>query len=70
MKKALFSFSLLGLLIPLMGHAHPGHSDSDGYTIIHYFREPIHGIVPLLFIVGIIAYIHMLEQKKRNRQKS
>jgi hypothetical protein len=52
MKKFLNSvFIFLMLFLPLTGWAHPGHGESDGFTLIHYFREPLHALVSL----GILA---------------
>lgn len=70
MKKLLSFFILPALLLPFSVMAHPGHGDSDGYTIIHYFREPVHAVIPLVFFIALIAYIHMLEQRSRKKQKN
>ena len=38
--------------------AHPGHGGHEGgYTIIHYFIEPVHAIVSIGCIVTIIAFV-------------
>lgn len=69
MKKIISLFSLTALLMPLITLAHPGHGDTDGYTIIHYFREPIHAVIPLIVFIAIIAYIHMLEKRYQKINK-
>ena len=69
MKKRFSTFSFLALLMPLATFAHPGHGDTDGYTIIHYFREPVHAVLPLVVFVVILAYIHMLEKRYHNNHK-
>lgn len=70
MKKKFSLPGVLALLLPFSAMAHPGHGDSDGYTIIHYFREPIHAVIPLVVFIAIIAWIHMLEQRNRKKQKN
>ena len=38
--------------------AHPGHGGHEGgYTIIHYFIEPVHAIVSIGCIVTTIAFV-------------
>jgi hypothetical protein len=52
MKKVL---SLLLLVLPFISFAHEGHGHTGGFTIIHYFTEPMH-----LFsfaIIGIVLYL-------------
>ena len=50
----LFTAALL-VTTPLMIMAHPGHGDSDGFSVIHYFKEPVHILFPALFVVVIMA---------------
>jgi len=69
MKKRISTFSFLALLMPLVSLAHPGHGDTDGYTIIHYFREPLHAVIPLLVFIVILGYIHMLEKRYQKNRK-
>ncbi|HEX6914074.1 MAG TPA: hypothetical protein VF145_02455 [Chitinophagaceae bacterium] len=33
---------LFSALVPFLAMAHEGHGETGGYTIIHYFTEPIH----------------------------
>lgn len=62
-KKYLFGF--LALLLPLSMLAHPGHGQSEGFTITHYFVEPIHVISFISLLVVVIIGIRW----KRNRNK-
>ncbi|MEI8097187.1 MAG: hypothetical protein WCG74_00040 [Sediminibacterium sp.] len=55
----------LALLLPATTWAHPGHGETDGYSIIHYFSEPQHAIITLG--VMTIAVIYILRERKRNR---
>jgi hypothetical protein len=66
MKRIYKSFSSLLLLsLPLFSNAHPGHGDTDGFSIIHYFTETNHAIAlgTILAIAGII-YLY----KKSNKE--
>ena len=69
MKKLITTLSLAALFMPLISQAHPGHGDSDGYTIIHYFREPVHAVIPLVVFIVILAYIHLLEKRYEKNHK-
>jgi len=42
-------------LLPLAASAHPGHGETDGYTITHYFVEPSHAVVILLAVAAALA---------------
>jgi len=54
---ALLSFA------PLASFAHPGHGETGGYSIIHYFTEPVHAIVTLS--VFALAYVVVRVMRKR-----
>jgi hypothetical protein len=63
--KMLFPAALLGVL-PLVTFAHPGHGETEGFSIIHYFVEPDHMIYtwPLLILtVGVIAIAYRKRRK-------
>lgn len=54
MKKFLFA---IGSIFPFAASAHPGHGGTDGFTIIHYMREPEHialGILVLAFVYAVV----------------
>jgi hypothetical protein len=42
-------------ILPLFSLAHPGHGETDGFSIIHYFSEPMHAIVALGAVVVLFA---------------
>jgi len=63
MKKIIAS---LATLTPLLALAHPGHGESEGYTIIHYFSEPQHALVTLGVVVVTGIFIAW---EKRSKQK-
>ncbi len=62
-KKYLFGF--LALLLPLSMLAHPGHGQSEGFTITHYFVEPIHVIA----FVGVMFVVIIGIRWKRHKNK-
>lgn len=46
--------------------AHPGHGGhKGGYTIIHYFIEPMHAVVTIGCIVAVIAFVRMSRNKSK-----
>ena len=67
MKKIIVALSLLSCGMPLISLAHPGHGGTDGYTITHYFTEPVHVIVSLVALTGVILYARHLNKSKQHR---
>ena len=57
--------AILAILFPVLTWAHPGHGDTDGYTIIHYFSEPQHAIITLGVLVAVSVYI--VRERRKNR---
>ncbi len=53
----LFFIALMMSLMPVAVMSHPGHGETEGFTITHYLVEPIHVIVAtgILFIVVIVV---------------
>lgn len=64
MKKILIA---AGLLVPFFSFAHPGHGETGGYTIIHYFVEPTHAIFTWSFIIA--GFVLATYLKRRNASK-
>lgn len=56
------------VLMPLITMAHPGHGDTDGYTIIHYFTEPQHAIITFGILAAMAVYIAW-ERKRKSENK-
>lgn len=53
--------------MPLISLAHPGHGDpSGGYTIIHYFTEPMHAVFTYGIILSAITYILYSRKRKQS----
>jgi len=68
MKKIAFAAVVIAFA-PLVGFAHPGHGSTDGYSIIHYFVEPVHAVITysiLLFAVIYIWYTRRQKQQNNN----
>lgn len=61
MKKITLAISAL---IPIISFGHPGHGETEGYSIIHYFTEPVHAIVTISVLA--LAYIaaRIIRRKK------
>ena len=70
MKKviAVFSFLLFGM--PFIGMAHPGHGESGGFTITHYFTEPLHIIVSASLLIAVVVYFRYLGRNKQQKENS
>jgi putative Mn2+ efflux pump MntP len=56
------------VLFPLATMAHPGHGETDGYTIIHYFTEPQHAIITFGILAAAGVFIAW-ERRKNSEQK-
>lgn len=61
MKRKIF-FAALALPAGLL--AHPGHGETEGFSIIHYFTEPMHAIITVGAMVALYAGIRYLRSKK------
>lgn len=67
MKKNVIFLIVFVLCIPFISLAHPGHSETDGYTITHYFTEPVHIVVALLALIAVVAGVRYLRSNKQQR---
>lgn len=70
MKKIIAVLSLFVLCMPLISIAHPGHGETGGYTITHYFTEPIHVLISLSVLIGAFVYIRHLRRNKQPNENS
>ena len=64
MKKIAFAVSLAALASPLFVAAHPGHGEHGGYTITHYFTEPVHAVAAIGILIAAFAVVFFIQQKK------
>lgn len=55
----------VAVLLPLITLAHPGHGETEGYTIIHYFTEPQHALITLGILAAVVVYIARERRKKQ-----
>jgi hypothetical protein len=63
--KKIIAASCLTVALPLVSAAHPGHGTTDGFTITHYFTEPVHVVVSLSIIVAAAVYIRYRSSKQK-----
>jgi hypothetical protein len=67
MKKIMLAASgLFALCMPLISIAHPGHGETGGYTITHYFVEPTHAVVSLLALTIVVFYVRHLSKNRQH----
>jgi hypothetical protein len=52
-------------ILPLFALAHPGHGETDGFSIIHYFSEPMHAIVTVGAMVVLFAGYRYFRRKSQ-----
>lgn len=68
MKKFMF---FLASLLPFISNAHPGHGETEGFTITHYFKEPQHIVFILLTLAVVIFFLgrkkEVHDAKKQNQ---
>lgn len=65
MKKIAAFFS--SYIVPAITFAHPGHGDTDGYSIIHYFKEPVHLAVFGSLTLVAVLYFRYVKRKGQRR---
>ena len=65
MLKRLVIIPLLLLLCPIFTFAHPGHGETGGYTIIHYFVEWNHAIITWPLLVAGVVFLRIRAGKKK-----
>lgn len=57
---------LVLLASPVVVLAHPGHGSGDGFSVIHYLKEPEHIVWLALLVVGI-GYLYLRARKKSSK---
>jgi hypothetical protein len=70
MKKVATALSLTLSSIPFFSMAHPGHGASDGYTIIHYMKEPVHIFVSAFVLVLVVIVKQKLDRRKKLQENN
>jgi len=64
MKKIALALLFAVLATPVISLAHPGHGETDGYSIIHYFIEPVHAVVTIGVVAVAFAYMKYSRRKE------
>ena len=57
------------LFFPFLSLAHEGHGVTEGFTITHYFVEPVHLLYTLAFFVMSYFAISYYKTRKRRAEK-
>jgi len=64
MKKLISAFQTgFAILIPFSGMAHPGHGETEGFSIIHYFTEPAHATATAILMVAVLGTVSYFRRK-------
>jgi hypothetical protein len=50
--------------MPFTLRAHPGHGETEGFSIIHYLTEPMHAFITIGAVVALYAVIRYLRSKR------
>jgi hypothetical protein len=58
------------LCMPFISIAHPGHGEHGGYTITHYFTEPMHAIAIALVLFVVIVFVRNLRRKRQSNENN
>jgi hypothetical protein len=67
MKKIIAAGSVIFMLLPFSVSAHPGHGETGGYTITHYFTESVHAVVSFGLLAAIAVYIKITGRNKAHK---
>lgn len=54
----------MSITMPVAILAHPGHGETEGFSIIHYFAEPLHAIITVTAIITLYAGMRYFRSKK------
>ena len=66
MRVKIILINVFALLVPFTVLAHPGHGSTGDFTIVHYFKEPVHAIIWVAFlIIGVLFYRKVKLQKNK-----
>jgi urease accessory protein len=52
----------LGAFVPWAASAHPGHGHGDGWSLLHFVLEPVHGGAGILLAACLLAAIAWLRR--------
>ncbi len=57
----------LSSLVPWVASAHPGHGHGDGWSLLHWVSEPIHGGAGILVAVCVLGAAVWLRRASGSR---
>jgi hypothetical protein len=58
----------LTAIAPISLFAHPGHGETEGFSIIHYFTEPVHATVTVLGAIAVFLLYKTLRRNAHNKK--
>ena len=61
----LFFIALMMSLIPVAVMSHPGHGETEGFTITHYLVEPIHVIATIGILFFVVVIVKWFKRKRK-----
>jgi len=61
----LFFIALMMSLMPVAVMSHPGHGETEGFTITHYLVEPIHVIVTIGILFFVVVIVKWFKRKRK-----
>jgi uncharacterized protein (TIGR03382 family) len=56
-----------GALVPWVAGAHPGHGPGDGWSLVHFVTEPVHGGAGILLAVLVLGALGWLRRTSGSR---
>ncbi len=61
--------SLLAILLVTAAGAwaHPGHGETNGHSLMHYFTEPAH-VIPLIAVIALAVGLFLVMYAKRKKR--
>jgi hypothetical protein len=65
--------SIAAMVLPIMpfaAFAHPGHGETEGFSIIHYFTEPVHAVVTVLATAAVITLVGYARRRQSRHKKA
>ena len=61
----LFFIALMMSLMPVAVMSHPGHGETEGFTITHYLVEPIHVIATIGILFFVVVIVKWFKRKRK-----
>lgn len=62
-------WTFLFVSIPAWALAHPGHGETEGFTIKHYMVEPEHAVVAVLALAITIFFLGRKKEVQQVQRK-